>query len=605
MRVSRSFGYETVGRSNQIAFLRRNEVKKIQRAVSMNLRYFITVSITDKMSNFRISDNLAASAPSSSLVCVLIPELAVVVMALCFASPLSTRGFTSQFLPLKNECLCDQHSTAPVRRRVRISANVAAAPDLSPTDDNNLEFEPFGNDEEDVYQNSWDEVDARLLPCVAVVGRPNVGKSTLVNRLASEFQGGSIVADVEGITRDRTYRRSFWNGVDFTVVDTGGLVFDDNSTMLSEIRTQALLALEEASAAILVVDGRVGCTVLDEQLGNFLRRECKIPVFIAVNKCDSRSHYTNDFWSLGLDEPISVSAIHGVGTGDLLDKVVEKLPRKPVPKLTNVTNVAIVGRPNVGKSSLLNAMLGVERAIVADAPGTTRDAVDELIERNGKTYRLIDTAGIRRRTNVEQGTEYYMVNRAMRAIRRADVALLMVDVNEGAAEQDRKIADRIADEGTACVLLGNKWDLVEDKDNKSYKKGIEQVRDRVSSIPWATVELISVKEKKRINQVLELVDKAREQHIRRVSTSVLNEVLRDAVEWHRPPVTRGGRSGRIYYCTQVSSRPPTIAMFVNDPRLFTDNYRRFMEGRFRSQLGFGGTPIRVLWRGKDRAPDGF
>lgn len=527
-------------------------------------------------------------------------------MSLSFASSFSTAtNFTSQFLPFKKECLYNFRQCAPARRRVQIFASVTAAPDLSSANDNDFDFQVFDDTQDEVYKNSWNEIDVRDLPCVAVIGRPNVGKSTLVNRLAGEFQGGAIVADVEGITRDRTYRRAFWNGIDFSVVDTGGLVFDDNSMMLSEIRTQALLALDEACVAILVVDGRAGCTLLDEQLAMFLRRECKKPVFIAVNKCEADSLNANEFWALGLDEPIPVSAIHGSGTGDLLDKVVEKLPSTPSQTLTNVTNVAIVGRPNVGKSSLLNAMLGQERAIVADAPGTTRDAVDEIIHRNGKSYRLIDTAGIRRRNSVERGTEYYMVNRAMRAIRRSDIALLMIDVNEGAAEQDRKIADRIADEGTACIVLGNKWDLVEDKDNKSYKKGIDTVRERVSSIPWASVELISVKEKQRVDKILSMVDEAREQHMRRVSTSTLNEVLRDAVEWHRPPVTRGGRSGKIYYCTQVSSRPPTIAMFVNDPTLITNNYRRYMEGRFRSQLGFGGTPIRILWRGKARAPDGF
>lgn len=443
------------------------------------------------------------------------------------------------------------------------------------------------------------------LPIVAVVGRPNVGKSTLVNRLCGSFRTGSIVEDVVGITRDRTYRRSDWNGYVFAVVDTGGLVFDDQSTFLPEIRAQALVAIREASAVILCVDGQAGVNPLDIELASFLRREVSdsSATFIAVNKCEGAygDTYTSDFWTLGLGEPLAVSAIHGTGTGDLLDAVVAKLPFVQQESDDDVINVAIVGRPNVGKSSLLNVLTGKDRAIVSEIPGTTRDAVDEIIKVHGKRYRLIDTAGIRRKTQVDFGTEFFMINRAFRAIRRADVVILLLDVGE-ASEQDRKIADRIIDEGKGCLVLANKWDLVDEKDNRSYKKGLDNVMERMVGIPWAKVELISVLTKQRTGKILGLVDEALEQHRRRVSTSLLNEVLREAVDWHKPPSTRQGKQGRIYYCTQVATAPPTIALFVNDPKLFHENYRRYMEGQFRKSLGFTGTPLRLVWRGKARPP---
>lgn len=470
-------------------------------------------------------------------------------------------------------------SRLPVRR-VRHTVAVQAAPSDNPT------------------------TTPTKLPSVAVVGRPNVGKSTLVNRLAGAFRSGAIVEDVVGITRDRTYRHSVWNGRHFSIVDTGGLVFDDQTTFLPDIRAQALVAIREASAVVLCVDGQAGVNPLDLELANFLRRESgSAKVFVAVNKCESDDGLlmAADFWSLGLGEPMSVSAIHGTGTGDLLDLVAGVIPIIENVAEDHVINVAIVGRPNVGKSSLLNVMTGSERSIVSEIPGTTRDAVDEIITVHGTTYRLIDTAGIRRRTSVKFGTEFFMVNRAFKAIRRADVVILMLDVCE-ASEQDRKIADRIVDEGKACVVLANKWDLVADKDNRSYNSSMDDVRNRTVSIPWAPVELVSVLQKQRISKIISLVNSTLEQHRRRVSTAVLNEVLREAVDWHKPPSTRAGKQGKIYYCTQVASRPPTIAMFVNEPRLFSDNYRRYMESQFRKSLGFVGTPIRIVWRGKAKAP---
>jgi GTPase len=439
------------------------------------------------------------------------------------------------------------------------------------------------------------------LPTVAVVGRPNVGKSMLVNRLAGQFRAGAIVEDVVGITRDRTYRRAYWSEHEFQIVDTGGLVFDDDSMFLPEIRAQALIALSEASAAIFVVDGQAGVNPLDLELAKFLRKECSsIPVFLAVNKCESEEGalLASEFWNLGVGEPFPVSAIHGTGTGDLLDKVVHELPLVKGDEDDGIINVAIVGRPNVGKSSLLNLMSGKDRAIVSTMPGTTRDAIDEIITVSGQQYRLIDTAGIRRKTSISYGTEFFMINRAFKAIRRADVVLLLVDVHEGAADQDRKIAERIALEGKACVILANKWDLVEEKDNRSYVKHVDTVREKLACVTWAEADLISVLEKQRVSKVVGYIDKAIEQNRRRVSTAVLNDVLRDAVDWHKPPSTKQAKQGKIYYCTQVGSKPPTVCMFVNDPRLFGDNYRRYMERQFRTALGFKGTPLRILYRGK-------
>jgi len=445
---------------------------------------------------------------------------------------------------------------------------------------------------------------------VAVVGRPNVGKSTLVNRLAGSFRAGAIVDDVVGITRDRTYRAAEWAGVHYQLVDTGGLVFDDAEGLifLPEIRAQARVALDESAAVVVVVDGMAGWNPLDADIVRFLRQEYpRLPVTLAVNKCESEKGgvlQAGDFWQLGVGEPWPVSGIHGSGTGDLLDALVADLPLVPPEEVDNsgTINVAIVGRPNVGKSSLLNVLTNTDRAIVSDVPGTTRDAIDETLTVGERSYKLIDTAGIRRKTAVSFGTEFFMINRAFRAIRRADVVLLVVDVHEGATDQDRKIAERVLDEGKACVILANKWDLVADKDNRSYKENVLLTRERLAIIPWAQVELVSALERQRTQRVTALVDAAVEQHRRRVSTATLNEVLRDAVEWHRPPSNKQARQGRLYYCTQVSVQPPTVAVFVNDPRLFTDNYRRYMESQFRKALGFEGSPLRLLWRGKSRAP---
>ena len=435
------------------------------------------------------------------------------------------------------------------------------------------------------------------LPIVAVIGRPNVGKSTFVNRLAEVRD--AIVHDEPGVTRDRTYKPAFWNDRDFLVVDTGGLVFDDDTEFLPLIREQAMAALAEASVAVMVVDGQAGVTAADEAIAAWLRQQ-SVPVLLAVNKCESVEQgliQAAEFWSLGLGEPYPVSAIHGSGTGDLLDKLITFLPPTDQIEEADEIRVAIVGRPNVGKSSLLNAFVGEKRAIVSPISGTTRDAIDMQVERNGQRYRLIDTAGIRKKKQVEYGPEFFGINRAFKAIRRADVVLLVIDAIDGVTEQDQKLAGRIADEGRACVVVVNKWDAIE-KDSHTIYEYQRHLEDRLHFTNWAETIFVSAMTGQRVEKILELVNRAAEQHRRRVSTSVINEVLEEAGNWHSPPTTRQGRQGKIYYGTQVSTQPPAIALFVNDPNLFNDNYRRYIERQFRQSLGFVGTPIRFFWRGK-------
>jgi len=519
----------------------------------------------------------------------------------------------------------------------------------------------------------------KRVPILAIVGRPNVGKSALVNRIAGTQSGGSIVADVEGITRDRTYKDAEFLGEKFQLVDTGGLVFDDNDALFaSEIREQAMVAIDEAAAVILVVDGQVGPTTMDQQLADFLRKEVTrhVPVVVAVNKCESEKTggiAAADFWGLGLGEPHPVSALHGVGTADLLEDVFEGVVKKgsaikgfgtkvkelEAAKQAVVTasqdplegedetdvllrqyglgrdeedvieryenalaafddeeeqeeiNIAIVGRPNVGKSSLLNNIFGGQRAIVSDVAGTTRDSIDAVMERPASpgsdkaptTYRFVDTAGIRRKGKVEFGPEFFMVNRALRAIRRADVALLVMDATAGVTEQDRVLAQKIADDGRACVIICNKWDAVVDKDETTYDKSVKYFRAELPQVRWAPILFISAATGQRVGKIYGAIDEALKAHRKRISTAILNEVLRDAILWQPPPAKRNGAQAKIYYCNQVSTRPPTIVVFVNDPKLINDNYRRYLDRKFRESLdGFEATPIRWIFRGR-RARD--
>jgi len=512
-------------------------------------------------------------------------------------------------------------------------------------------------------------------PLLAILGRPNVGKSAFVNRICGTQSGGAIVADEEGITRDRTYRDANFLGENFKVVDTGGLVFDDNERTLfaREIREQAMVAIDESSGVILVVDGQVGMTALDLQIAEFLRKEVlsrNLPVILAVNKCESETVgalNAAEFWNLGLGEPIPVSALHGVGTAEVLEQMFEgikekqsaalpgfgtkverlkqaklrKKSKKQLPGEDDVEynmrkygigdtakkveeeyeaalaaldemerpeeiNVAIVGRPNVGKSSLLNSIFGDKRAIVSEMAGTTRDSIDAVMERPPDQegdlptiYRFVDTAGIRRRGKVQYGPEFFMVNRALRAIRRADVALLVMDATAGVTEQDRILAQKIADDGRACAIICNKWDAVVDKDSSTYDKSVKYIRAEMPQIRWAPILFISAETGQRVGKIYGVVDEAIGAHRKRVSTSVLNEVLRDAILWQPPPARRNGAQAKIYYCNQVSTRPPTVVVFCNDPKLVNDNYRRYLDRKFRESLdGFEATPIRWIFRGR-------
>ena len=437
-------------------------------------------------------------------------------------------------------------------------------------------------------------------PVVAIIGRPNVGKSTLVNRLCQSRE--AIVHDKPGMTRDRNYQDGFWRDREFRVVDTGGLVFDDDSEFLPEIREQANLALAEAAVALVIVDGQQGVTASDEAIAQWLRSHpCKS--LLAVNKCESPEQglaMAAEFWRLGLGEPYPISAIHGAGTGDLLDLVVSLLP----PKLleddeAEPIQMAIIGRPNVGKSSLLNSICGEPRAIVSPIRGTTRDTIDTNLKRQGQAWKLIDTAGIRRRRSVNYGPEFFGINRSFKAIERSDICVLVIDALDGVTEQDQRLAGRIEEAGRACVLVVNKWDAVE-KDSHTMSRVEKELRAKLYFLDWATMLFTSALTGQRVESIFALANMAVEQHRRRVSTSVVNEVLKEALSWRSPPTTRGGRQGRLYYGTQVANRPPSFTMFVNDPKLFGDTYRRYVERHLREGLGFDGTPLKLFWRGKQQ-----
>ncbi|MCL6592828.1 MAG: ribosome biogenesis GTPase Der [Alicyclobacillus sp.] len=430
------------------------------------------------------------------------------------------------------------------------------------------------------------------LPMVAIVGRPNVGKSTLFNRLVG--QRISIVEDTPGVTRDRIYATTDWNGRSFHLIDTGGIELHGENEFTNLIRVQAQLAIDEADLIIFLVDGRTGLTEADREVAELLRRARK-PVVLGVNKLDHPSHQTAvfEFYELGFGEPIALSSEHGSGTGDLLDEVIRRLPAGEVHSYDEDTiQIALVGRPNVGKSSLVNALLGKERVMVSDIAGTTRDAIDSELEVDGQRFVLIDTAGLRRRGKVYERIEKYSVLRALRALERADVALIVLDGQSGIADQDKRIAGYALEAGCAAVFLVNKWDVV-DKDDKTAHQFETQIREAFPFMRWAPVLFVSAKTKQRIHRILPMVQEVAEQHALRIPTSTLNTVIRDAVATVAPPSDKGRRL-KLLYATQVAVKPPAIALFVNDPTLMHFSYERYIENQLRQAFGFMGTPLR-LW----------
>ncbi|MGI6335955.1 MAG: ribosome biogenesis GTPase Der [Clostridiales bacterium] len=435
-------------------------------------------------------------------------------------------------------------------------------------------------------------------PIVSIVGRPNVGKSLLFNRLAGKRL--SIVEDTPGVTRDRLYAPITWRGREFLIADTGGIEPHTDDEMLRFMRRQALIAIDEADVIILVTDLRVGVTASDEDVAAMLLR-AKKPVVLAVNKTDSVGDPPPDFYEfykLGLGDPLPVSALHGHGTGDLLDACVKEFPPEDPPEEpSDAIKVAVIGKPNAGKSSLINCVLGSERVIVSDIAGTTRDAVDVALENEYGRYLFIDTAGMRRQARVDEPIEKYSVMRAIQAVERADVCLIMIDAEDGATEQDTKVAGFAHENGKAAILVVNKWDLI-DKTDRTMKEFEEKVRAMFSFMSYAPVVFISALTGQRVSKLFPLINEVNEQSMLRISTGKLNDVLRDAVTRVQPPTDKGRRL-KVYYITQTGIRPPNFVVFCNDIELFHYSYRRYLENRIREVFGLTGTPVRMVIRQKD------
>ncbi|MBP2634248.1 MAG: der 2 [Firmicutes bacterium] len=433
-------------------------------------------------------------------------------------------------------------------------------------------------------------------PIVAIVGRPNVGKSTIFNYIGRNRL--SIVEDMPGVTRDRIYMDSEWLGRQFTMIDTGGIEFETSDKILTAMRNQAKLAIDEADVIMFVVDGKVGMTTADDEVAAILRNTRK-PVLLVVNKVDNMKNEADiyEFYNLGLGDPIALSATNALNFGDMLDRLIENMPTEHVEtEDKDQIKVAVIGRPNVGKSSLVNAIIGEDRVIVSDIPGTTRDAIDTHFTKDGQSYVLIDTAGMRRKAKVDMPVERYSVIRSLRAVDRCDVVLMVINAEEGVTEQDKKIAGYAHEAGKASVIVVNKWDLI-DKDGKTSLRFTETIREELGFMQYSPVLFTSALTKQRVQRVTELVKYVADQHAMRVATSVLNQVVEDATAINPPPSERGRRL-KIYFTTQPDVKPPTFIFFVNDPEIMHFSYLRFLENKLREAFGFEGTPLKLVVRGR-------
>lgn len=432
-------------------------------------------------------------------------------------------------------------------------------------------------------------------PLVAVVGRPNVGKSTFFNRIVG--QRISIVEDTPGVTRDRIYADAEWCGTQFTLVDTGGLEIKSEDEMWTHIRAQAQIAVDTADLVIFMLDGKTGLTHDDYEVAAFLKKSKK-PVILAVNKLDNNEqHLLYDFYELGLGEPYGISAGQAKGLGDLLDAVAEIIGKNESEDEDTALKIAVVGKPNAGKSSLVNKILGYNRVIVSDIAGTTRDAIDTRITLDGKDYVLIDTAGIRRKRSVEENLEQYSVMRSLAAVRRADVCLIVIDSSEELSEQDVKIAGYVHEQGKPSVVVMNKWDTIE-KDTHTIEKYNKKLKEELKFMDYFMPVYVSAKTGKRVENTVALAEKAYENASRRISTGLLNDVLQEAILTNEPP-SKNGKRLKLYYITEVSANPPTFVVFVNDEKLMHFSYKRYLENALRRSFDFQGTPVRILVRNKN------